>query len=162
MLRTAQRLRNKREQVAQWSGCSRGARRGVKKATMRWLAWGLVLGAAAVPLAPVQAAAFTGPVELRVDNLKTPLGIDDPAPRFSWQLQDPARGAKQNAYEVLVASRAELLRLGKPVVWDSRRIESDESLNVHYRGPAIEASTRYFWLVKAWDAAGSYKFEIEF
>ena len=24
--------------------------------------------------------------ELRVDDLKTPLGIDDPSPRFSWQL----------------------------------------------------------------------------
>ena len=45
-------------------------------------------------------AAAEGPVELRVDELKTPLGIDDPAPRFSWQLQDPARGAKQTAYEI--------------------------------------------------------------
>jgi len=65
------------------------------------MAWGLVLGAVAVMSAVAQAPAFTGPVELRVDNLKTPLGIDDPAPRFSWQLQDSARGAKQTAYEVL-------------------------------------------------------------
>src|ERR1035441_6418402 len=127
MLRTAQRLRNKREQVAQWSRLFKRARRGVEKTTMRWLAWGLVLGAAAVPLAPLQAAVFTGPVELRVDDLHTPLGLDDPAPRFSWQLQDPARGAKQNAYQVLVGSPAELLRQGKPDVWDSGRIESDEA-----------------------------------
>ena len=69
-------------------------------------------------------AAVAGPVELRVDNLKTPLGIDDPAPRFSWQLQDPARGAKQTAYEVQVASRPELLQAGQADVWDSGRIES--------------------------------------
>jgi len=94
-----------------------------------------------------QAPAFTGPVELRVDNLKTPLGIDDMAPRFSWQLQDPARGAKQTAYEVLVATRAELLTQGNADVWESGRIESDASLNVRYVGPAIQASTRYFWLV---------------
>src|SRR5580692_12750378 len=31
-----------------------------------------------------------GPVELRVDNLKTPLGIDDARPSFSWQLEDEA------------------------------------------------------------------------
>jgi alpha-L-rhamnosidase len=131
-----------------------GVRRDMKNAKMLWLAWGLVLGAAAVPLAPAQAAAFTGPVELRVDNLKTPLGIDDPAPRFSWQLQDPARGARQTAYQVLVASRPELLRQGKPDVWDSGRIESGASLNVLYAGPAIAASSRYFWLVKVWDTAG--------
>ena len=70
---------------------------------------GLLLAAVA---ARAGGASVTGvgPRELRVDNLKTPLGIDDPAPRFSWQLRDPARGAKQTAYEVLVASRAELLR----------------------------------------------------
>jgi len=123
-------------------------------AGMRWLTCGLFLGAAAVPLA-AQAPAFTGPVELRLDNLKTPLGIDDPTPRFSWQLQDPARGAKQTAYEVLVATRAELLSQGKADVWDSGRIESDASLNMRYAGPAVQGSMRYFWLVKAWDAAGN-------
>ena len=60
---------------------------------MRWAPWGLVLGAIALPLAGLEAQACAGPVELRVDNLKTPLGIDDPAPRFSWQLHDP-RGAR--------------------------------------------------------------------
>ena len=123
-------------------------------AMMRLVALGAILGAAAAPLAATRAPAFTGPVELRVDNLKTPLGIDDPAPRFSWQLQDPARGAKQTAYEVLVATRAELFSQGKADVWDSGRVESDASLNVCYAGPAVQASTRYFWLVKAWDAAG--------
>ncbi len=109
-----------------------------------------------MPLAGLQVPAFTGPVELRVDDLKTPLGIDDPAPRFSWQLQDSARGAKQSAYEVRVSSRPELLGNGtaNPDVWDSGRIESGKSLNVRYGGPAIALSTRYFWQVKLWDAAG--------
>jgi alpha-L-rhamnosidase len=86
--------------------------------------------------------------------LKTPLGIDDPAPRFSWQLADPARGAKQTAYQLEVASQAELLGKGKADVWDSGRIESGASLNVRYGGPALEASRRYFWRVKAWGADG--------
>ena len=121
---------------------------------MRWAALGAILIAAAAPFAGAQAQAFTGPVELRVDNLKTPLGIDDPAPRFSWQLHDSAQGAKQTAYEVLVATQAGLLRQGKADVWDSGRIESDASLNVRFGGAAVQASTRYFWLVKVWDAAG--------
>ena len=119
--------------------------------SVRWMAWEMVLSAAALL---ARAVVPVGPVELRVDDLKTPLGIDDPAPRLSWQLQDPARGAKQTAYEVLVASRAELLQTGQTDVWDSGRIESGKSLNVRYGGPAVIAGTRYFWRVKLWGAAG--------
>ena len=116
------------------------------------MVWAALMGPVAT--LPVTATtAFTGPVELRVDNLKSPLGIDDPAPRLSWQLQDPANGAKQTAYQVLVASQAGLLRQGKADVWDSGRIESGESLNVRYKGPAIAASKRTFWLVKVWGRA---------
>lgn len=61
------------------------------------VATGLIFGAMALPIMrsqPAATAAETGPVELRVDDLATPLGIDDPAPRFSWQLHDETRGAK--------------------------------------------------------------------
>jgi alpha-L-rhamnosidase len=116
----------------------------------------LALGAMALPPALVGAQpSATGPVELEVDNLITPLGIDDPAPKFSWQLRDPARGAKQTAYEVLVATREDLLRDGKFDVWDSGRVSTAQSLNVRYEGPALTPSTRYFWQVKEWDAAGN-------
>ena len=116
----------------------------------------MILGAFALPLAGLEGSAFTGPVELRVDDLKTPLGIDDQSPQFSWQLQDPARGAKQSAYEVRVSSQPELLAsdAANPDVWDSGRIESGKSLNVRYGGPAVTPGTRYFWQVKLWDAAG--------
>jgi alpha-L-rhamnosidase len=95
-----------------------------------------------------------GPVELRVDGLPAPLGIDDQAPRFSWQLHDPAPGARQTAYQILVASRADLLGEGKPDIWDSGRVDSGSSLNVGYSGKALSPSTRYFWQVKVWNAAG--------
>jgi len=123
----------------------------MKSGRIHWVALGLLLGAVALV---AKAAPITGPVELRVDNLKTPLGIDDAAPRFSWQLQDPERGARQTAYELQVASQAKLLSENKADVWDSGRIASSESLNVHYAGPAVAASTRYFWRVRVWDAAG--------
>lgn len=116
--------------------------------------WGVVL-ALALPAVAVSAGLPPGPVELRVDNLQTPLGIDDQAPRFSWQLQDSARGAKQTAYEVQVASSADLLAQDKADVWDSGRIQSAQSLNVTYAGPPVAASTRYFWRVKVWGGAGS-------
>ncbi|PYT67898.1 MAG: hypothetical protein DMG42_25670, partial [Acidobacteria bacterium] len=53
-----------------------------------------------------------------------------------------------------VASSSELLAAGKPDVWDSGRIESDQSAGVSYAGPALVPEKRYFWRVKAWDQGG--------
>ncbi len=95
-----------------------------------------------------------GPVRLQVDNLTAPLGIDDPAPSFSWQLEDAARGARQTAYRVQVSSSEAALRAGRADVWDSGRVVSDRSLNVRYAGAALKAGTRYFWRVTVWGADG--------
>ncbi len=97
-------------------------------------------------------ATPVGPVHLQVDDMREPLGIDDATPRFSWQLKDPARGARQTAYRVLVATRAELLSDGKADVWDSGKVTSGQSLNVKYAGPAVKPSTRYWWRVEQWGA----------
>jgi len=121
---------------------------------LRCIAWGLVLGCVATGGAAAGTRQAVGPAELRVDDLKTPLGIDDAAPRLSWQLQDPTRGARQTAYELLVASRVELLEASKADLWDSGRIESGQSLNVRYAGRPVAPSTRSFWRVKVWGANG--------
>ena len=115
--------------------------------------WSFVLGIASLPLLS-QEPPTRGPVELRVDNLRTPLGIDDPAPRFSWQLRDSAQGARQTAYQVDVASSAAAFNQGKGDVWTSGRVDGSQSMNVAYHGPALRASKRYYWRVKVWDAGG--------
>ena len=114
----------------------------------------LVLSTASGLAAQDLAVVATGPAALQVDNLKTPLGIDDAAPKFSWQLHDDAPGAKQTAYEVLVASSPEMLKRGTADLWDSGRIATNQSINVRYGGPALKPSTRYYWLVELWDAGG--------
>jgi alpha-L-rhamnosidase len=118
------------------------------------LCFGLALASAAAAQAGLSKAPPLGPTELRVDNLPNPLGIDDPAPKFSWQLHDPSQGAKQTAYEVEVATTAELVADGKPDVWTSGKVDGDQSLDVKYGGPALKPCTRYFWRVTEWDAGG--------
>lgn len=117
-----------------------------------WVALG-VFWAATAPVAGF-AASSAGPAALQVDNLTNPLGIDDPAPRFSWQLQDPARGAAQSAYQLQVATSPESLANNAPGVWNSGVNKSSQSMNVVYAGPALKPSTRYFWRVQVWDTAG--------
>ena len=109
----------------------------MKQGMMGKLALGFMLGVAGLPFclrADAASSTFVGPVELQVDNLKNPLGIDDGKPRFSWQLNDAAQGARQTAYEVQVASSEGLLQQDKADVWDSGRVESSQSLNVAYGG----------------------------
>src|SRR5262249_11701011 len=100
----------------------------------------------------VSLAQSAGPVNLRCENLINPLGMDAPRPALSWQLRDPALGARQTAYQVQVASSLE--KLSKADVWDSGRVVSGESRNMLYAGPAFAASTRYFWRVTVWGANG--------
>ena len=101
------------------------------------------------------SAAVTGaPGKLRTDDLATPLGLDDKAPHFAWQLHDERRGAKQSAYEVLVATKRELLAPGKADAWDSGSVKSEQSVGVVYQGKALEPSTRYYWRVLVSDVEG--------
>jgi alpha-L-rhamnosidase len=106
----------------------------------------------AVIIAPLSAQIenYVGPVELRVDDLRLPVGLDDPTPRFSWQLASRARGARQSAYQVEVFSDAALVSRGKADIWDTGRVDSDQSMNIPYGGPALQPSKRYYWRVKLW------------
>ena len=100
------------------------------------------------------AASWAAPVHLRCEYLVNPLGIDQASPRLSWQSNNSERNWKQTAYEILVASAPERLSAGNADVWDSGRNSSGESVDMAYRGPALESRHRYYWKVRVWDAAG--------
>jgi alpha-L-rhamnosidase len=92
------------------------------------------------------------PSRLLCEAMQEPLGIDITSPRLSWRLQDSRRGAKQAAYEIRVASSAESLAQDHADVWDSGRVDSDQSVSVLYGGPAVESQRRYYWQVRVWDS----------
>jgi alpha-L-rhamnosidase len=102
-------------------------------------------------LTGMASAETSKPTQLECDALVTPLGVDDKQPLLSWLLHDDRFGAKQTAYQIQIASQPDLLFADKPDVWDSGRVESEESVNVLYAGSALQPMTRYFWRVKIWD-----------
>lgn len=124
----------------------------MKRVLLSAIALGMLLGFSSQRMA--QGQERRGADNLRVDNLDKPIGIDDPTPSFSWQLLDPARGAHQTAYELLVSTEPAGLAAGKGDVWDSGRIVSSQSINVRFAGKALAPSTKYHWRVKVWDADG--------
>ncbi len=95
------------------------------------------------------------PQNLRCEYQANPIGIDERQPRLYWQIEDDRRGAVQTAYQVLVASSAEALQKDQGDVWDSGKVESDQSVHVPYAGAMLTSRTRYFWKVRTWDLQGN-------
>lgn len=91
---------------------------------------------------------------LRCEYRENPMGIDVSQPRLSWQLHSPERGVFQSAYQVLVAPSELDLESGLNLVWDSGKIESDQSIHVAYRGPTLASGQRVYWKVRVWDEVG--------
>ena len=97
------------------------------------------------------------PKQLECEYRANPLGIDTRTPRFSWILQsdrNSERGQGQTAYHLLVASSERLLKPGKADLWDSGRVESDQSILIPYAGKPLVARQRCFWKVRVWDVNG--------
>jgi alpha-L-rhamnosidase len=114
-----------------------------------------VLGeAAASPALAGQPAAGDGPTtvgRLRCENRDNPVGIDAEQPRLSWWMQSPARGQRQTAYRVMVASSESLLQQGEGDLWDSGKITSDRSIAVAYGGRPLRSGQTCWWKVRLWD-----------
>ena len=94
------------------------------------------------------------PDNLRCEYRTNPLGIDEQNPRLSWILKPVLRGQKQTAYQILVSSSEEKVAAYKGDLWDSGKVDSNESINVLYRGKALGSSQRCCWKVRVWDKDG--------
>ncbi|HTP10825.1 MAG TPA: glycoside hydrolase family 78 protein [Anaerolineae bacterium] len=90
----------------------------------------------------------------RCEYRANPIGIDVTQPRLSWQLRSDERGARQTAYQILVAPTGTDLESNLNLVWDSGKIESDQSIHVPYAGPPLASGQRVYWKVRVWDETG--------
>ena len=84
--------------------------------------------------------------DLTIEYRKNPIGIDE-KPRFSWKLESEKQDVVQTSYQIQVVSGGQLM-------WDSGRVESDQSVLVPYKGAALKEMTVYQVQVSVWDNCG--------
>jgi alpha-L-rhamnosidase len=92
--------------------------------------------------------------QLRCEYLVNPHGIDERSPRLSWTMEANRRGARQTAYRLRVASCPEKLAAGEADLWDSGRVESNQTTHIVYAGKPLRSRDVCHWQVEMWDEAG--------
>jgi alpha-L-rhamnosidase len=105
------------------------------------------------------AAAGPGaPGSLHTGGLAAPLALAPDDVTFGWHVTDTRRGARQQAYRIVVwrapATGAAPTTVSGPFVWDSRRVVSPDQSAIPYRGRALAPDAVYAWAVRTWDAHG--------
>jgi len=103
----------------------------------------------------IHAGITTKPVKLSCENFNNPLGIDKRQPHFGWQIATDSRSVMQSAYRILVADNLKDLLENYGNVWDSKKIKSDQSIQIKFNGSTLEPSKTYFWKVMVWDKNGN-------
>ena len=102
-------------------------------------------GAAAAPLPPVL---------LRCEYQANPSGIDETAPRLSWQVTSKQRDERQTAWEVLVADSEAALAHDEGNFWDSGKVAGDDTTAIVYGGRALASGEVCHWKARVWDKDG--------
>ena len=95
--------------------------------------------------------AKINPTQLTCEYRKNPSVVDVKQPRLSWiNIADEGeRGQTQTAWQINVASSKE--QLEKPDLWDSEKVESNQSTRVKYNGKKLQSQQDCWWQVRVWD-----------
>jgi alpha-L-rhamnosidase len=92
---------------------------------------------------------------LRCEARVNPLGIDAPNPRLDWIVESSGRGQRQSAYRIIVSSSESNLEKETGDLWDTGKVESDETFQIVYQGKPLKTGMRCFWKVRVWNGEGN-------
>ncbi|KAL0489839.1 alpha-L-rhamnosidase [Acrasis kona] len=84
--------------------------------------------------------SISAPVDLKVEYIPSPIGVDSPKPRFSWLPSHESGDQVQSAYIIKVGD-----------VWDSGKIKSNQTSQIAYNGKDLSSNTVYDWSVQWFD-----------
>ncbi len=89
--------------------------------------------------------------DLRCENLTEPAGIGTTVPGLSWKIKSGVNGTAPEAFQLLAASRPELLTEEKADLWNSGIISSSSTNMVPYGGIALKSRSLCYWKVRIRD-----------
>ena len=113
----------------------------------------MILRISLVAALSLNALAAVTPLDLKADGKTDPLAAIT-APRLSWRIESDQRGVRQTAWQILAASKPELLAEGKADLWDSGKTATERSPFVKYSGKALEPGQPCYWKVRVWTGDG--------
>jgi alpha-L-rhamnosidase len=101
-------------------------------------------------------AQKNAPTGLLCDLLAHPeiATITNKNPDFGWIVNAGVKEDYQTAYQIQVATSPSLLQDGHADLWDSGKISSGQSINIHYSGKGLEPHQHYWWRVCTWGKTG--------
>jgi len=107
-------------------------------------------------LSPLRALASApaAPLHLRCEHLTDPMGIDTAHPRLSWWMAPGARGERQTAYRLIVASSKALLAKNRGDLWDTGKVNAEQPVELPYAGRELASFQQCFWKVRVWNQTG--------
>ena len=91
---------------------------------------------------------------MRCEYQISPIGIDSPAPRFTWNYttnNEDATEFSQDSYQLYIATREQDLRNSSDNSWQSDTIYSDTPHATYQGSEKLKSRTRYYWQVIAQD-----------
>jgi alpha-L-rhamnosidase len=91
--------------------------------------------------------------ELKCNYKNNPSGVNR-NPRFSWILHSVERNQFQSAYHILLSDDSLLLKENTGNIWDTKKVISEQSINILCNSNALAPAKEYFWKVKVWDKDG--------
>ncbi|MBN1184476.1 MAG: glycoside hydrolase family 78 protein [Bacteroidales bacterium] len=85
---------------------------------------------------------------LRTEYKKNPLGLGSIRPRLCWEIISSERNVIQTAYQIIA-------KTDEKIIWNSNKVDSDQSVRIEYNGQALQSGQRVYWKVKVWDNQGN-------
>ncbi len=81
-------------------------------------------------------------VNLKVEYMTNPIGIDIAEPRFSWSFDE---GLRQKAYQI------KSVDFYGNILWDTGKVESSQMHLIKWQGQPLQSRTIVNWTVTVWD-----------
>ncbi|WP_316739499.1 family 78 glycoside hydrolase catalytic domain [Pedobacter aquatilis] len=93
--------------------------------------------------------------EVRCNYRNNPIGVDLSSPNLSWKLTSSKQNVMQTAYQILVSSSINNLNKNIGDVWDTKKVNSPQSIQIQYKGSKLSSTKTYYWKVRVWANLGN-------